>query len=125
MTGEILPFIEDMGRAYGLADLVISRAGATSIAEVIAAQKAAILVPFASAADNHQMLNARELEKAHAAEVIEEKDFNSKVLAEKILDFLNNKEKIEKMESNLSNLKTRHTAENISNLCLKLMESNT
>jgi UDP-N-acetylglucosamine--N-acetylmuramyl-(pentapeptide) pyrophosphoryl-undecaprenol N-acetylglucosamine transferase len=121
----VAPFFFEMADYFQRSDIIICRSGATTIAELIASQKASILIPFAGATDNHQAFNARELEKIQGAEVILEKDFTPQLLAEKIIDLLNNIEKIERMESNLAGLKTRHTAENISNLCLKLMESNT
>lgn len=120
----VAPFFFNIADYFQKSDIVICRSGATTITELIASQKASVLIPFAKAADNHQVLNARELEQVQGAEIILEEDFSPQLLAEKILDFFNNKEKIERMESNLSSLKTRHTAENISSLCLKLMESN-
>ena len=64
--------------------MVICRAGATTIAEVTAVGLAAIFIPFPFAADNHQVLNARHLEKTGAAEVILEKELNGHFLAERI-----------------------------------------
>jgi UDP-N-acetylglucosamine--N-acetylmuramyl-(pentapeptide) pyrophosphoryl-undecaprenol N-acetylglucosamine transferase len=121
----VAPYFFDMADYFQRSDIIICRSGATTIAELIASQKASVLIPFARATDNHQVLNARELEQVQGAEVILEQDFSPQLLAEKILDFLNNLEKIERMESNLAGLKTKLTAENISSLCLKLMESNT
>ena len=63
----VVPFIDDVARALGEADLVVARAGASSIAELTAVGRAAVLVPFPHAADDHQAKNAQELARAGAA----------------------------------------------------------
>jgi UDP-N-acetylglucosamine--N-acetylmuramyl-(pentapeptide) pyrophosphoryl-undecaprenol N-acetylglucosamine transferase len=65
-------FVEDMPGAFAQADLVVSRAGATAVAELAAAGKAALLIPFPAATDQHQLENARVLEQAGAARLIEQ-----------------------------------------------------
>ena len=117
------PFFLDMPRYFQKSDIVISRAGATTIAELIASQKASMLVPFSKATDNHQVLNARELERIKATEVILEEDFNPELLASRIMGFVDEREKIQTMEKNLESLKPEHVAEKIASLCLNLMES--
>lgn len=77
-------FFKDMACQYQNADLIICRAGATTVAEIKAIGKAVIFIPFPFAADNHQVLNARSLEMAGAAEMILEKDLSGDVLAERI-----------------------------------------
>jgi UDP-N-acetylglucosamine--N-acetylmuramyl-(pentapeptide) pyrophosphoryl-undecaprenol N-acetylglucosamine transferase len=77
-------FFKDMAYQYHRADLIICRAGATTVAEIKAIGKGVIFIPFPFAADNHQVLNARSLVKAGAAEMILEKDLSGKVLAERI-----------------------------------------
>jgi UDP-N-acetylglucosamine--N-acetylmuramyl-(pentapeptide) pyrophosphoryl-undecaprenol N-acetylglucosamine transferase len=81
-----------------------------------------LLVPFSQAADDHQVLNARELEKVSGAEVITEDQFSPEVFSEKIFGFLNNKEKINEMERNLALLKKTEVADRIADLCFELME---
>jgi UDP-N-acetylglucosamine--N-acetylmuramyl-(pentapeptide) pyrophosphoryl-undecaprenol N-acetylglucosamine transferase len=78
------PFLYAMDREVKDADLVISRAGATTIAELAAAGKPAVLVPLPTAADDHQRRNAEVLRDAGAIEVIEEKDLTGERLAERI-----------------------------------------
>ncbi|RPI32790.1 MAG: undecaprenyldiphospho-muramoylpentapeptide beta-N-acetylglucosaminyltransferase, partial [Nitrospiraceae bacterium] len=80
--GTVIPFAYDMADAYAAADLIISRAGATTLAELTACGKAAILVPFPFAAANHQEINARKLWDAGAAQMILERDLNGKTLAD-------------------------------------------
>ncbi len=119
----VSPYFFDMATCFEQADLVISRAGATTIAELIASQKASILIPFALAAENHQAKNAGELERIMGTEVILEKDLSPALLAEKIVFYLQHKEKITVMEKNLAVLKTDRPAERIADLCFELMEA--
>jgi len=70
LVAEVHPFIDDMPGALAQADLVISRAGATALAELAAAGRASLLIPFPGATDQHQLENARAMEKAGAARVI-------------------------------------------------------
>jgi UDP-N-acetylglucosamine--N-acetylmuramyl-(pentapeptide) pyrophosphoryl-undecaprenol N-acetylglucosamine transferase len=77
-------FFKDIACQYQSADLIICRSGATTVAEIKAIGKGVIFIPFPFAADNHQVLNARSLEKAGAAEMILEKDLSGKILAERI-----------------------------------------
>jgi len=70
MEGEIVPFLDDMPRAFQNADLVICRAGAGAVSELAAAGKPSILVPLPHAADQHQLRNAEAFDKAGAARLI-------------------------------------------------------
>ena len=81
LRAEVAPFFDDMGARYAAADLVICRAGATTVAELSAAGKASILIPFPYAADDHQAANARVLERAGGARVILERDLRPEGLA--------------------------------------------
>jgi len=73
----VVPFIENMSEAFADADLVLCRAGATTLAELTVAGKAAILVPLATAAEDHQTSNARALEAQGAAVMLSEKDLGT------------------------------------------------
>ena len=90
-------FFKDMARQYQIADLIICRAGATTVAEIKATGKGVIFIPFPFAADNHQVLNARSLEKAGAAEMILEKDLSGKILAERINYYVQQPEALQLM----------------------------
>lgn len=117
----VSPYFFNIPDYFQSSDLIVCRSGATTIAELIAAQKASILVPFAKATENHQLLNAKELEKARCAEILLEEDFTPETFTEKIRDFMIHKEKIDQMENNLLPLKRENAAEKISELCLMLM----
>jgi UDP-N-acetylglucosamine--N-acetylmuramyl-(pentapeptide) pyrophosphoryl-undecaprenol N-acetylglucosamine transferase len=116
------PYFLQMAEYFQKSDLIISRAGASTIAELIAARKASVLIPFSQATDDHQLLNARELEKVKGAEVITESQFSPEIFAEKIQGFLDDKAKIDEMERNLAPLKKTDVAERIADLCFVLME---
>jgi UDP-N-acetylglucosamine--N-acetylmuramyl-(pentapeptide) pyrophosphoryl-undecaprenol N-acetylglucosamine transferase len=85
LTARVEPFLYAMDREMKQADVVVSRAGATTIAELAAAGRAAILVPLPTAADDHQKKNAEVCARAGAAELIEQKDLTGSVLAERLL----------------------------------------
>jgi UDP-N-acetylglucosamine--N-acetylmuramyl-(pentapeptide) pyrophosphoryl-undecaprenol N-acetylglucosamine transferase len=95
---EVVAFLDDMERRFAAADLVLSRSGATTCAELTVAGKAAILVPFALAADDHQRTNARALEKAGAAVMLEEKDLSGPSLAAAVRALADEPDRIAAME---------------------------
>lgn len=72
VAGDVRAFIDDMPAAFARADLVICRAGASTVGELTAAGRAALLVPFPGATDQHQLENARALERAGAARAVEQ-----------------------------------------------------
>ncbi|MBF0501597.1 MAG: undecaprenyldiphospho-muramoylpentapeptide beta-N-acetylglucosaminyltransferase [Candidatus Riflebacteria bacterium] len=76
----VLPYLHEMREAFDVADMIISRAGATILAEIACRAKPAILVPFPFATNNHQEKNARILEKMGAAQVIPDHDLNGSSL---------------------------------------------
>jgi UDP-N-acetylglucosamine--N-acetylmuramyl-(pentapeptide) pyrophosphoryl-undecaprenol N-acetylglucosamine transferase len=81
---EVVAFLDDMPQRLHQADLVVSRSGATTCAELCAAGRAAVLVPFAAAADDHQKTNALAMVRSDAAVMVEEKDLGSGALAARI-----------------------------------------
>jgi UDP-N-acetylglucosamine--N-acetylmuramyl-(pentapeptide) pyrophosphoryl-undecaprenol N-acetylglucosamine transferase len=83
--GRTADFYVDMAAQYADADLVICRAGATTVAELTALGKPALLIPYPHAADQHQLLNAKLLANAGAAEMIPEPALNGRILADRIL----------------------------------------
>ncbi len=93
----VFHFIKDMASAYNWADLVICRAGAMTISELTAVGKPSILIPFPFAAFEHQLENAKYLQKNGAALVIEEKDLPKVNLAKIIESLFENPDKLQKM----------------------------
>jgi UDP-N-acetylglucosamine--N-acetylmuramyl-(pentapeptide) pyrophosphoryl-undecaprenol N-acetylglucosamine transferase len=94
---EVTPFIDAMDEAYATADLIICRAGATTVAELTAFGKAAILVPYPYAIYDHQRGNAQALQEQGAAEMILDQDLNGNILAQKIRGYLSDRARITKM----------------------------
>src|SRR5579859_2914181 len=84
LPAQVSRFIDDMPSAFAQADLVICRSGASTAAEITAAGKAAIFVPFPFAADDHQLKNAEALEKAGVARLIRESELTSARLGETV-----------------------------------------
>jgi UDP-N-acetylglucosamine--N-acetylmuramyl-(pentapeptide) pyrophosphoryl-undecaprenol N-acetylglucosamine transferase len=109
-----------MATEYDAADLVICRAGATSIAELTAIGKAAVLVPFPYAAHNHQEHNARTLAAAGAAEVIPDQALSSSLLAERIRHYLLRPEEVAGMAARCLALGKPDAATRVAHLCLEL-----
>lgn len=85
VSAEVSPFIDDMAAAYQWADLVVCRAGALTVAELAAAAKPALLVPFPFAVDDHQRINAQVLVNAGAAQCV----VQSELTVERLSQFLN------------------------------------
>jgi len=84
IPAELMTYIEDMAEKIADAHLIIGRAGASTVAELTAAGRPAILIPFAAATDDHQTANAREMVKAGGARAIQEANFTPEVLARQI-----------------------------------------
>ncbi len=82
VKGELVPFIEDMAARYAVADLVVCRAGAMTIAELCAGGLASVLIPFPSAVDDHQSANARFLAARGAAVLLPQKELTAYGLAQ-------------------------------------------
>jgi len=120
VEGDVVPYIYHMEEAYHKADLVISRAGATTISEVTACGRSALLIPYPFATHDHQRINAEYLKSMGAAEVILEQDLTGKKLAEKIIYFLYNRERLKEMSEKSAGLYRKSAAGDIVNLCKDL-----
>jgi len=94
---EVTPFIDKMDEAYARADLVLCRAGATTVAELTAFGKAAILVPYPYAIYDHQRGNAQALQEAGAAEMILDQDLTGVLLAERIHGYVADPQRLKRM----------------------------
>ena len=94
---EVTPFIDAMDQAYARADLVICRAGATTVAELTAFGKAAILVPYPYAIYDHQRGNAEALQSQGAAEMILDQELTGKKLADRIRHYVFNPSSLERI----------------------------
>ena len=97
---DVRTFFDNFHEQYAAADLIISRSGATTVAEIKAAGRAAILIPFPFATDDHQMKNALAMADEKAAVVISNSDLNGRRLADAIMEFLRHPKQLQEMETN-------------------------
>ena len=98
-SAEVFKFIDDMPAAFARVDLVVCRSGASTVAEIAAAGKPAIFVPFPRAADDHQRVNAEALARAGAAVVVEESKLEGVWLAETIAALLQDGQRLHRMSA--------------------------
>lgn len=118
---KVLEFIHEMDKAYAAADVIVSRAGAISIAEIVQVNKPAIFVPLPSAAEDHQTHNAMSLVNKNAALIVPEKELESKLL-EAVHTLMKNPEKREEMKTNLRQFEHGDATKRIVDEVIKLME---
>ena len=120
---KVQSFFDDMAGQYHRADLIICRAGATTVAEVTALGKAAIFIPYPFAADNHQTLNAASLSNEGAAELIIEEDLNGQILSKKIDNYMARPAELEDMATRARGFGKPDAAKNIVDDCYDLVRS--
>ena len=119
---ELLPFINKMDEAYARADLVVCRAGATTIAELTAFGKPAVLIPYPYAADDHQSLNAEALRERGAAEVILDQELDGEKLAARIRALYLDRARLAVMAQAARRLGRPEAAKKIVDECYALVE---
>lgn len=125
ISARVQAFYDDMDRRYAGADLLICRAGATTVAEITAIGRAAIFIPFPFAADNHQQLNAEALVQADAAEMILERELSGERLAQKIDFYRNHQAALAAMADRARELGRPDAAEAIVEDCCRLLHGQT
>ena len=118
----IIPFIEKMNSAYSACDLLLSRAGATTIAEINALSISAVLVPSPNVAENHQYYNAKSLTDKGAAILIEDKNLSDE-LAGTIIKLIFDEVKLDIIKKNAGLLGKKHAASIIANNVIKYAKS--
>jgi UDP-N-acetylglucosamine--N-acetylmuramyl-(pentapeptide) pyrophosphoryl-undecaprenol N-acetylglucosamine transferase len=121
MDAEVTPYLSNMPEAYSVADLAICRAGATTLAELTACGRPAVLIPFPFAAHGHQEANARVLERAGAAVMIRDAELTGPVLASKIHALLTDPMGLHEMSRNSRALGRPGAAKKIVESCLDLI----
>jgi UDP-N-acetylglucosamine--N-acetylmuramyl-(pentapeptide) pyrophosphoryl-undecaprenol N-acetylglucosamine transferase len=117
----VQPFFQDMTNCYHQTDLMICRSGATTVAEIMAIGKPAILIPYPYASDHHQELNARRLVQSQAAEMILESDLTGGALAKRILFLASNPELLDQMAFRARQLGNPFAARTITDDCYALI----
>ncbi len=114
-------FFDDMAKIYDKADFVICRAGATTVAEIIAMKKPAIFIPYPYAADGHQVFNVKALVEKGAAELIEEKELDPEIFAQRLEFYRTNPEILQKMGEKSGKSEKKDAASIIVKDCIKLL----
>ncbi len=118
----IREYINDMPRCLAAADLVISRCGAITLAELKAAGRASVLIPSPNVAENHQYHNAMVLANHEAGVVIEEKDLTGELLCKAVKELTENPEKLKKLSENAKALAITDANERIRKEIISLYE---
>ena len=99
LSATVFPFTANLAEIFAKIDLVIARAGAITVAELAASGKASLLVPFPAATDNHQMENARAMERVGAAKVLPQSELNGERMAGEIVGLLGDPAQLDRMEA--------------------------
>ena len=120
-NANVTEFIDDMASAYLNAEIIICRAGATSVAELGVCRKPSILVPFPFASDDHQTRNAMAMEKAGASILIRQRDLNGAMLAKIIMDLKADPERLHAMELAAGVIGRPEAAKECVNWCFELV----
>ncbi|MBW2117660.1 MAG: undecaprenyldiphospho-muramoylpentapeptide beta-N-acetylglucosaminyltransferase [Deltaproteobacteria bacterium] len=123
LKGEVVPFIEDMAAAYNRADLVVSRAGATTVFELAAVGKPSVLIPYPHAANNHQEINALSLVRAGGAEMIREKDLTGEGMARVLTKYMDDRQALNKMGENAQKIARPDAAKEIVDQLLEMVKT--
>ena len=116
INAEILPFLSNMAERFAWADVIVCRAGAITAAEIAAAGRAAIFIPFGRATDSHQLRNAQEMVRAGAGRLITEPELSPEKLTNEIFALLDHPERIASIASVARALARPHAARDIVNL---------
>jgi len=113
---EVVPFIENMAERFAQADLILCRSGAITTAEVAAAGRAAIFIPFGAATDAHQTRNAEAMQNAGAARLLPQTELTPERLTKEIFTLLDQPRRITEMEEQARRLARPRAVEDIVDL---------
>ncbi len=119
VDAEVHGFLEDMAARYLAADVIVARAGATTVAELALAGKPAIFIPYPFAADNHQEINAREMAEAKAALMFRQADLTSDILAKTLGELLDDPDRRRAMGSAMKALARPGAAATVVDWCVE------
>jgi UDP-N-acetylglucosamine--N-acetylmuramyl-(pentapeptide) pyrophosphoryl-undecaprenol N-acetylglucosamine transferase len=115
-NAEVVPFLSNMAERFAWADVIVCRAGAITAAEVAAAGRAAIFIPFGRATDSHQLRNAQETVRVGAGRLITEPELTAERLSAEIFALIDQPQEIEKLSAAARKLARPHAARDIVNL---------
>jgi len=121
LEARVTPYLDDMAKAYRESALVVSRAGASAIGEIITAKKPSVLIPIPGTSGEHQLRNAQRLAHAGAAILIPQSELTPALLAESLLSLLNDASRLSAMIKAADDLFPGDSAKQIAAECLKLI----
>ena len=116
INAEVVPFLTNMAERFAWADVIVCRAGAITAAEIAAAGRAAIFIPFGAATDSHQLRNAQEMQRVGAGRVITENELTPKRLTQEIFSFIGQPDQIETQSAAARSLARPNATREIVNL---------
>ena len=119
---KIIPFLDNMSGLLRNVDLIISRAGASTLSQIIASKVPSILIPSPNVANNHQYYNALDLKNKKISILIEEKNLNTDKLYDKVNDLLNSSNEYKEMKNNLEKINMISSSEIIYNEIKELLK---
>ena len=121
VDSEVCAFVHAMGDAYGRADLIVCRAGASTVAELTALGKPAILIPYPFAADDHQRANAEILVRHGAAEMILDAQLSGALLAERVVALAADRARLQAMGAAAAALAVPDAAARVAAVCRQVV----
>jgi UDP-N-acetylglucosamine--N-acetylmuramyl-(pentapeptide) pyrophosphoryl-undecaprenol N-acetylglucosamine transferase len=121
---EVSKFMDNMPAMFARADLVVCRAGASTVAEIAAAGKPAVFVPFPRAADDHQRRNAEAMQNAGAAVIIEERDLTPARLVDTVVELFSDATRLKAMSAAARKMAHPNAAHDIAELAVSLIDRN-
>ncbi len=122
VSAKVVPFIENMGEAYEWADIVLCRAGALTIAEIMSVGIASILVPYPYAVDDHQSKNASFLLEKKAAILLPQDQLDEVKLADNFMYFENNRQELLEMAESAKSCGIKNSAEQVADICMGVLQ---
>ncbi len=116
INAEVVPFLTNMAERFAWADVIVCRAGAITAAEIAAAGRAAIFIPFGAATDSHQLRNAQEMQRPGAGRLIIENELTAERLTNEVFSLVDHPEQIEKQSNAARSLARPQATRDIVNL---------
>lgn len=123
VEANVVAFIEDMHSAFAHADLVVCRAGALTVSELMAVARPAIMVPYPHAVDNHQTLNAQALVNLQGGEILQEEEMDSQRLKSRLLEWFSDQNKRLEASKNIRLLAPKNALEKICEHLLRIIDT--
>jgi UDP-N-acetylglucosamine--N-acetylmuramyl-(pentapeptide) pyrophosphoryl-undecaprenol N-acetylglucosamine transferase len=123
VRAEVAPFFTGMAEKFAQADLIICRAGANAVAEIAAAGRAALFIPFGAATDDHQLRNAEEMARAGGARLIPEPQLSGERLAKEVSNLILQPQQLVELGRRARQLARPHAARDIANLIDEVIAS--